>query len=227
MPDEKTFAVKILATRFVTYDVKQFILEKPENYEFIPGNYTGVSINNPKWKSEERSFTFTSLPDDNVLEFTIKRYKERNGVTDAIHKLNPGDELIIKNPTGAIEYKGPGVFIAGGAGITPFIAILRNLAKENKLLGNVLIFSNKTHKDIILEREFKEYLGDNCIFTLTREDKTNSGYQNRKINESFLKDYIKDFSQRFYICGPSRMVGELTSILQKLGANPDSIVVET
>jgi ferredoxin-NADP reductase len=40
---------------------------------------------------------------------------------------------------GAIEYKGEGVFIAGGAGVTPFIAILRQLQAENKIANNKLI----------------------------------------------------------------------------------------
>ena len=225
MPNEQSFIVKILATRFITHDVKQFVLEKPDDYSFIPGHFTDVSINNEKWKNEERPFTFTSLPEDKVLEFTIKRYHEDEGLTNELHKLKPGDELIIKNPTGTIEYKGAGTFIAGGSGITPFIAIIRNLAKENKLEGNTLIFSNKTHDDIILERELKSYLKENCIFTLTRESKT--GYESRKINEEYLKEKIKDFNQHFYVCGPSKMVGEIVSALQKLGANPDFIVIET
>jgi predicted ferric reductase len=48
-------------------------------------------------------------------------------------KLKHGDELIIR-VWGAIEYKGEGVFIAGGAGVTPFIAILRQLELMIKLL---------------------------------------------------------------------------------------------
>jgi predicted ferric reductase len=35
---------------------------------------------------------------------------------------------------GAIEYKGEGVFIAGGAGVTPFIAILGNYKLKTKSL---------------------------------------------------------------------------------------------
>jgi predicted ferric reductase len=51
-----------------------------------------------------------------------------------IRKLKHGDELIIRDVWGAIEYKGEGVFIAGGAGVTPFIAILRQLQADDKLL---------------------------------------------------------------------------------------------
>jgi predicted ferric reductase len=46
-------------------------------------------------------------------------------------KLKHGDELIIRDVWGAIEYKGEGVFIAGGAGVTPFIAILRQLQADD------------------------------------------------------------------------------------------------
>jgi predicted ferric reductase len=51
-----------------------------------------------------------------------------------IRKLKHGDELIIRDVWGAIEYKGEGVFIAGGAGVTPFIAILHDYELMTKLL---------------------------------------------------------------------------------------------
>jgi ferredoxin-NADP reductase len=48
-------------------------------------------------------------------------------------KVKPGDQLIIRDVWGAITYKGKGVFIAGGAGITPFISIFRDLSARNEL----------------------------------------------------------------------------------------------
>lgn len=218
--------VKILKIKRITHDVKQFTLEKPAGYKFTPGQATDVSINNQKLKNEERPFTFTSLNEDPYLQFTIKGYKKHHGVTEKIHKLKPGDELIIKDPFGAIHYAGTGVFIAGGAGITPFIAILYKLKKDNKLKGNTLIFSNKTSKDIILEKEFKEMKksGLKCIFTLTRE--TNPKYENRRIDTEFLKEKIKNLNQHFYVCGPITMVGELQHLLKQLGAKAESIVFE-
>src|ERR1700753_4051775 len=124
--------VKILAIQQVTHDVKCFRFEKPQGFKFVPGQATDVAINKPGMEEEVRPFTFTALQDEPYLEFTIKRYESHHGVTDKLHQLIPGDELIIADAWGAIEYKGPGYFIAGGAGITPFIAILRNLNKQNK-----------------------------------------------------------------------------------------------
>jgi ferredoxin-NADP reductase len=216
--------VKIISLYQVTHDVKSFRFEKPPGYQFVPGQATEVSINKPGWEEERRPFTFTSLNEDAWLEFTIKRYADHAGVTNELHQLKTGDELIIRDVWGAIEYKGPGYFIAGGAGITPFIAIFRQLHKEKKLADNTLFFSNKTAADIIHEDEFKNMLGDRARFVLTREDKP--GYEKGPINEIFLQKHVNDFSKHFYICGPDKMIADINAILEKLGASSDVLVFE-
>jgi len=216
--------VKILSIENVTHNVKRFRYEKPKGYQFNPGQATEVSINKPGWEDERRPFTFTCLNDDPYLEFTIKIYTDHNGVTNELGKLKVGDELIIRDVWGAIEYKGPGYFIAGGAGITPFIAILRQLYKENKLANNILFFSNRTSKDIILESELSKMLGKNVVYTLTQE--SNLQYLNERINENFLKKHIEDFNKNFYVCGPDPMVQGITDTLLKLGAIPDTVIFE-
>ncbi|MGN6438097.1 MAG: FAD-binding oxidoreductase [Agriterribacter sp.] len=216
--------VKIISTRQVTHDVKAFRLPKPEGYTFVPGQATEVSVNTAEWKNERRPFTFTSLQEDPFLEFTIKRYPDHHGVTDALHNLKAGDEIIIRDVWGAIEYKGPGYFIAGGAGITPFLAILRQLNKENRLQGNTLFFSNKTQADIIEETELKDMLGENALFVLTKEKK--SGYLNSYIGKEFLSEHVKDFGKKFYICGPDAMISDITGMLESLGAEADAVVFE-
>lgn len=191
--------VKIISVEPVTHDVKRFKLEKPEGYNFIPGQATEVAVNKEGWKEEAHPFTFTCLNDWDYLEFTIKIYKDHKGVTNQLDQLKAGDTLIIHDVWGAIQYKGEGTFIAGGAGVTPFIAILRQLQKEGKTGSNQLIFSNKFRKDIILEDEFKEILGNNFINTLTQE--STEGYDNGLIDATYLKEKIgNNIDQQFYIC---------------------------
>jgi ferredoxin-NADP reductase len=216
--------VKILKTEYVTHDVKRFTLTKPDSYKFKPGQATDIVINLPDWKEERRPFTFTSLNEWDTLEFTIKIYGSRNGVTNQLGKLHAGDELILHDVFGAINYKAEGTFIAGGAGVTPFIAIFRQLQKDEKLGNNKLIFSNKTTKDIILKDEFEKMLGKNFINTITNE-KTEK-YDNRKIDEGYLTEKIKDPSQYFYICGPDAMIESIKEILLHLGADKNKIVTE-
>jgi cytochrome-b5 reductase len=106
----------ILMTEFVTHDVKRFILTKPRNFDYEPGQGVKFVINEPRWRGEEsRPFTPTSLRDDKILEFTIKRYADHKGVTDRMHTLEVGAKLMISEAFGTITYKGPGIFIAAGA----------------------------------------------------------------------------------------------------------------
>lgn len=216
--------VKILSIEPVTHNVKRFRLEKPKGYSFNPGQATEVSINTPALKEERRPFTFTCLPEDEYLEFTIKIYTDHDGVTNALGKLNAGDELIVRDVWGAIEYKGSGVFLAGGAGITPFIAIFRYLHKEGKVNSNKLIFSNRTSKDIILKDEFEKILGENFINILTDEKVGN--FEHGRVNEEYLKKNISNFKQHFYICGPDAFVKDISEALKNLGAAVESVVFE-
>jgi len=216
--------VKIISIKQVTHNVKRFRLEKPKDYHFIPGQATEVSINSPHWKNEKRPFTFTCLNEDPYLEFTIKIYNDHDGVTNALGSLNVDDELIIRDVWGAISYQGPGYFIAGGAGITPFIAILRQLKSQQLVEGNTLLFSNRTSGDIILKDELIDILGSNAVFITTQE--RDGEYEHGKIDETFLKKHIDDFSKHFYVCGPDKMISDISSILEKLGAKADAMVFE-
>lgn len=219
----KEYTVEILEIEELTHDVRRIVTEKPENYTFEPGQATEVAVSVPDMKTERRPFTFTSVNSDKNLEFIIKVY-HTNGVTDIIGKLKEGDKLLVHDVWGAISYKGPGYFLAGGAGITPFLAVLRQLAQENNIDGNMLFFSNKTQRDIILEEELKQYLGDNAIFTLTRENRSN--YENGHLGIDMLKKYHVDFNKYFYVCGPPMMTNELVKSLKEAGVAEDKIVYE-
>ncbi len=216
--------VKILDIEPVTHDVKRFRVEKPKGYKFVPGQATEISINSSILKDEKRPFTFTCLNSESYLEFTIKIYPSHKGITNELGKLKTGTELIIRDVWGAINYKGKGVFIAGGAGVTPFISIFRDLKTKNEVGGNILLFANKTKADIILESEFKELLGKSFINILSDEDV--KGYSHGMINEDFLKANIDDFDKNFYICGPPPMMDAVLKQLTSLGAADNSITLE-
>ncbi|WP_281225853.1 FAD-binding oxidoreductase [Flavobacterium aquiphilum] len=220
----ETHVVKILKAFYINHDVKCFVTEKPSGYDFIPGQATDVSINLPEWEDKLRPFTFTNLKEQNYLEFMIKIYKDHEGVTNKLGSINAGSELILHDVFGAIQYKEKGTFIAGGAGITPFISIFRDLYKKQEIHGNKLIFSNKTAEDVIMPEELQKMLKKDFLNVFTRENVI--GFQEKRIDRNFLIDTIADFSQNFYVCGPSDFVKNITNHLFDLGANVDTVVFE-
>ena len=218
------YLVKIWSIDKVTHNVLKIVTEKPPTYNFTPGQATEVCINKNGWQMEKRPFTFTCLPDDDYLEFTIKTYPSHKGVTNELLQLKQNDELILHDVFGAIAYEGEGVFIAGGAGVTPFISIFRFLRSKNEVGGNKLIFANKAKTDIILEQEFRNLLGRNFINILSNE-KTD-GYANGYITEEFLKANITDLKKKIYLCGPEPMMEAVEKQLSNLGVDPKSIIKE-
>lgn len=220
-----THTLTLRAIEPVTHNVNHLIFDRPDGYEFKPGQATDFALDKEGWREEQRPFTFCNLPESDTLEFVIKSYPSHDGVTEQIAKLQRGDTVLIEDAWGAIEDKGPGVFIAGGAGITPFIAILRaRHARDGHLNGCQLIFSNSEERDIILREEWEKMPGLEEIFTLTDEDA--AGLPHEKIDGDFLDKKVKDWSGMFYVCGPDPMVEEIAGILKDKGVPEDRIVTE-
>jgi len=216
--------VKIKSVELITHDVLQIVTEKPQQYNFTPGQATEVAINKKDWLDENRPFTFTNLPNNDFLEFTIKTYPSHEGVTNELLKLKRDDELILHEVFGAISYEGEGVFIAGGAGVTPFISIFRYLDSEKETGNNRLIFANKTKEDIILAQEFENILGNNFINILSNE-KVN-GYAHGQITEELLKPHIKSSIKYVYVCGPPSMMEAVEKQLKNLNVDEEHIIKE-
>lgn len=214
----------LLMTEFITHDVKRLVVTRPEGFSVQPGQGVDLAIDLPGWQGEKRPFTPTGLPDDWVLEFSIKGYPEHGGVTEQLHKLNAGAKLLLSEPFGTIQYSGVGTFIAAGAGLTPFLAIIRRLARDNQLDGHSLLFSNKGPEDIICEQELRHYLGDAARFVCTRA--SDCRCQQQRIDKTYLQQQIKDLKQHFYVCGPPPFVQAITAALKELGANPEALVFE-
>lgn len=218
------YTVKVKEVEKITPDVLRIVTEKPAGFHFSPGQATEVAINKTNWKNEKRPFTFTSLNSDPFLEFTIKTYPSHKGVTNELLNLKPNDELIIGDAWGTIGYKGEGVFIAGGAGITPFLAIFRDLVTKNQVGKNSLIFANKTEADIIHQPEFEKVLKNNFINILSDEKKDH--YASGFITEGFLKKNGVQKAKHIYLCGPKPMMKAVESQLESLGVDKKSIVKE-
>ena len=221
----KKYHVLVQSVEAYNDDVLKIITSKPKDFMYTPGQATGISIDKPNWVNEKRSFTFTSIPSDEFLEFTIKVYPEHHGITAEMLNLKENDELILHEIFGNIKYKDEGVFIAGGAGITPFLSILRELKNSDIIGENKLIFANKTHDDIINEEELHKLLGDNFVNILSNEHfkKYDYGY----ITEAFLLAHTDILHETIYLCGPPAMMESVELILQKLNISPKSIIKES
>ncbi len=216
--------IELKKIEHINHNVVHLVADKPKGYTFHPGQATEVSIDKEGWKDKKRPFTFTSLPEDHELEFTIKSYPSHDGVTEQIEQLKVGDHLWIGDAWGAISYKGKGAFIAGGAGITPFIAIMKDLKRKGELEGNQLFFGNHKEKDIIYKNNLEAWLGNQCHLILSEEN--HEDYDHGQIDKDFLKKHNLETTTPVYLCGPPPMVEAITATLYEMGLPKSQLVTE-
>lgn len=202
--------VNIIQLNEISKNIFQIKTTKEKEFLYSPGQAVFITYDNQK-----KPFTITSIPEDDFLEFIIKIYDEHNGFTKKLRNLKVNDELEISQPFGTISYKGEGLFIVGGTGITPFLSIIKKLQKENKTLEkSKLIYSSKLEEEIIkrdyLIKQFKE----NYKEIITSKEK--------RIDEELLKENLN--YEYYYICGPFIFSKEIENILLNLGIKKEKII---
>lgn len=213
------------AIRALSHNVHELTVERPDGYDFAPGQATDLALDRDGWRDEQRPFTFTSLPGAAHLQFSIKSYPSHHGVTEQIGLMQPGDGVVIEDPWGAIADKGPGTFIAGGAGLTPFLCILRaRQASHGTLDGYRLIFSNSKQRDIFLREELEAMPGLALELVLTDEDVP--GIHHGQVDGPFLDQLGVDYNGIVYLCGPPPMQEALAATLKARGVTDDRLVME-
>jgi cytochrome-b5 reductase len=208
----------------VTHDVQRLLLTRPDGLAWQPGQGIELAIDQDDWRDQGRPFTPTSLLEDRILELTIKRYPEADGVTVALHGLEPGAGLLLSEPFGTITYQGPGTFIAAGAGVTPFLGILRRLAKDGALAGHRLLLSNKRARDVICVQELLYYLGEDLVLNFSREDQPER--RGGRMDIDYLQANLGDRDGHCYVCGPEGFVEAMNAALLRLGIPEERLVYE-
>lgn len=144
-------------------------------------------------------------------------------MTEQIGQLQPGDGVAMKGPFGAISDQGSGISIAGGAGVTPMIAVLRKrLQDHGTLAGSTLIFANKTESDIIWRDRFEAMDGLKTVFVV---DESSGDVPEQRVDRDFLSGFV-DADSRCYLCGPPPMMKAVRAALGELGVKDDRIIEE-
>ncbi|AVI49724.1 flavodoxin reductase [Pukyongia salina] len=217
------YLTTVLEKKWLTHDVFQLSIRKPDSFNYTLGQAVEVSLHKDK-DILKAPFTITSSDKkDSDLQFIIKVYAEHHGITSHLAQLKINDAVSISEAWSSYKYCGPGIFIAAGSGITPFIPTLRLLKEQNKIDGHKLIFANKKAEDIILYEELNEIIGSQFYNVLSRDQL--SGHSKGYVNIAYLNKIISDTQQHFYLCGPENFLKSVSNDLKALNVSENFIQI--
>lgn len=233
-PKEKLF-LKLKEKVNIANDIDEFSFIPDRKFSFFPGQYLEWTLphRSPDNRGNRRYFTIASSPTEKILKLGVKFYPELSSFKNKLFFLKPGASIIASQRAGEFilpEDKSKKlVFIAGGIGITPFRSMIKYCVDTNEKRDIVLLYSNKTVKDIAYKEIFDEAAAKISLKTLYIVSSQTEIIRDKSIYAGSLDavtilNKIPDYKERiFYISGPHTMVVVFKKLLSDLGIEREKI----
>ena len=209
--------LKLAARKTESPGVVSFIFKPDGPLVWKAGQFLHYVLNHAPTddRGSDRWFTIASAPYERDVMITT-RFAAKQGSTfkSNLKDLKPGDEIEISDLDGDFivsNAKKHYVFIAGGIGITPFRAILKEAAHTGTFLNVKMLYANRD-KDIVYKKELEALAARNPnlkIYYL---------FSPQRINKTIIKELVPDLKKPlFYVSGPEPMVESVGKMLQEMG----------
>jgi ferredoxin-NADP reductase len=213
-----------------TVDVKSFRFERPDWFEYDPGQYILVTVVT-NGEKRTKPLTISSSPTEGFLEFT-KRITDHE-FSIALNGLKAGDQLHLNGPNGSFTFKGelPKVgMITGGIGIIPLRSMIRYCSDKRMQTQITLLYGNRSEDSIAFRDELDLLKRANknlrVVHTLSRAGDSWKGRRGH-IDSRMIIEEIPDYTERvFYVCGPPFLVEDGVNCLKALNLPSNRIKKE-
>ena len=230
-----TYETKLRKREEVAEGTTAFHFDKPPGFSFKPGQAIEVVLIDPPnvdAQSGRHTFSLVSAPYEGDLvvatrmrDSTFKRALRSLPIDSSVQLDGPFGSLTLHN-----NHARPAVFIAGGIGITPFMSILRQAAKDRLPQRLLLVYSNRRPEDTAFLAELRqlEQLNKNfrLVATMTQMRQCARPWEGetRLIDEDLVKKVGADLSAPiYYLAGPPALVEAVRQTLNHAGIDDDDI----
>jgi len=201
----------LIDSRRESDDVYTFTFDKPSGLIWKAGQHGLFTITNKSVKNGTRPFTVSSAPAENVVKLTMRIGDNPSEFKSAMLELKPGMKISMSGPLGAFHLQdgSPSLLIAGGIGITPFRAMLRQAAADGGSVKDPIQLLYLDSKQCYLFKDELDELASRAGISVTYLD-SRDGLQ-REIDQ-FTALHKEDGSM--FIAGPKAMVDSITAYLK-------------
>ena len=219
-----------------TARAKSIMLDVPEWAGHRAGQHIDVRLTAEDGYQAERSYSIASAPEDPHVVITVERLDDGEVSPYLTDVLMPGDELELRGPIGGYfvwepSLGGPLLMVAGGSGVVPFRAMLRDWGFGDSGTEARLLYSSRTLPDVIYHDELTRLGaqdGADLELTLTREWPDDWEGHRGRVDRELLDRVAWSPNRRplTYICGPTAFVEAVAETLVEAGHKPDRIKTE-
>lgn len=218
----------------------------------VAGQHVDVRLTAPDGYQTQRSYSIASAPgaslpgpsvvatDQALIELIIDRLDDGE-VSPFFHDVaQPGDAIELRGPLGGhfvwrLADGGPLLLIAGGSGIVPLMAMVRDWAAVPEATASpaLLVCSARTWADIVCADEWTALQAARPDFgfiaATTRGSPHREGDITRRLDAALLSDILTGWGhtpRHAYVCGSNAFVESATGGLTAAGLRAEIIRTE-
>jgi Na+-transporting NADH:ubiquinone oxidoreductase subunit F len=160
-------------------------------------------------------------------------------VSSYLFSLKPGDEVAVSGPFGhffARETDREMVFVGGGAGMAPMRAHIFDQLERAKTGRKITFwYGARSRRELFYAEDFDRLQAahENFRWVVALSEpqpdddwRGPSGFIHEVLYETYLKDHPAPEDCEYYLCGPTVMLKAVTTMLDGLGVEPESILFD-
>lgn len=236
-----TFSMVLEEAYMLSPSVKHFRFYSKQEpaFSYTAGQFIRIVFEHGG-KTLRRSYSIANPPgNDNRIEFAASYVKDGPG-TEFLFNLKVGDEVQVNGPFGRLILKEQPikryVLVATSTGVTPYRAMLPDLAKriaEDANFNCVILQGVQKSQDILYNQEFVDFaakVGEQMQFKafLSRETSDNLAAHEHKghVQDGFADLQLNPEQDIVYLCGNPAMIDDSFALLQDQGFTTQNIVRE-
>jgi ferredoxin-NADP reductase len=188
-------------------------------FGYRPGQYVGIGVE-VDGRFHWRSYSLSSPPrrDRRLLTITVKAMPEGFLSAHLVRGLAPGTIVRLAPPQGDFVLPDPPperlLFVVGGSGITPVMAMLRAMVRRDELPDVVHVHSAPTAEDVMFGDELSALHESHPNFVSQVQHTRTGG----RFQLADLDALYPDWRERqTWACGPTPMLDEIERVWQEEG----------
>lgn len=231
----KVLRSRLLAQEEVAEGTLSFGLLKPPGFTFKAGQAIDLILPGRSRRDGQdgrHAFSLVSAPYEGALSVATRMRDSK--FKRALKALPIGSPLRIEGPFGSLtlhkDRARPAVFLAGGIGVTPFMSILRQAARDLLPQQLLLLCSNRRPEDAPFLGELRELARLNGNFrllaTMTEAGTSADPWtgETRRIGEALVRAAVSGLARPIcYLAGPPALVAAMRGVLERSGIGHDDV----
>lgn len=224
----RQFALTCVEREEIARDFVTFWFESPQEgtLHYLAGQYLLIEVV-IDGQALQRYYTLSSSPSRPTrLAISVKRIEGGRVSNWLQDHVQLGSTLTAQQPAGDFYIdktaRQPLLLLSAGSGITPMLAMLRNLADHNQLDDVVFYHQCRSAQDIPYRAELEglaaQHPGLTLIWALTQPSVGWQGEQGR-LSLSHIKRILRLAARQVFVCGPEGFMQKAKNLIMKQGVS--------